>query len=158
MQTRKQWIALGITVAISFLILGFAGYKGIQSKPPIPQRVVTTDGTVVIGPGAIMDGQNVWQSIGGQEIASIFGHGAYLAPDWTADYLHRELTLIPGSRANTYDPATGTITISAGRAAAFETLVAHYSDVFANGRKEYAIPRGALTDPAKLRQMTAFFF
>ena len=38
----------------------------------------------------IKDGQNVWQSIGGQEIGTVWGHGAYVAPDWSADWLHRE--------------------------------------------------------------------
>ena len=37
---------------------------------------------------------SVWQSLGGQQIGSVWGHGAYLAPDWTADYLHREASFI----------------------------------------------------------------
>jgi nitric oxide reductase large subunit len=31
----------------------------------------------------IQNGQGVWQSLGGQEIGSIWGHGAYVAPDWS---------------------------------------------------------------------------
>ena len=38
----------------------------------------------------IEEGQNVWQSMGGQEVGTVWGHGAYVAPDWSADYLHRE--------------------------------------------------------------------
>ena len=38
----------------------------------------------------ILDGQQAWQSIGGQQVGSIWGHGAYQAPDWSADWLHRE--------------------------------------------------------------------
>ena len=161
MEYRKSWIVLGIVVAISFLILGGVGYKGIKSAPPIPKKVVTTDGFMLFDGTTIQDGQNVWQSIGGQEIGSIFGHGAYVAPDWTADYLHREATRLKNPielRRNTYDPATGVLTISPERAKAFDELSAYYADVFSNGRKEYAIPRGALTDPVKLRQMAAFFF
>ena len=48
----------------------------------------------LIGPGEISEGQNVWQSIGGMEVGSIWGHGSYVAPDWTADWLHREATFI----------------------------------------------------------------
>ena len=40
----------------------------------------------------ILDGQTAWQSVGGMQLGSLFGHGAYQAPDWTADWLHRELT------------------------------------------------------------------
>ncbi len=61
-------------------------------------------------------------------------------------------------RTNTFDPATRTVTIEPARAAAFKLLAEHYADVFANGREEYAIPKGALTDPAKLHAMAAFFW
>ena len=30
----------------------------------------------------------------GQEIGTIWGHGAYLAPDWSADYLHRQSVIV----------------------------------------------------------------
>lgn len=180
MQYRKLWITLGIVVLVSFTILGIAGYKGIQSAPPIPSKVVTTDGTVLFTGEEIRNGQNVWQSLGGQEIGSIWGHGAYVAPDWTADYLHRELTLILDRwgyataggeqqaalrqrlqtmmRTNTYNPSTGVVTITKDRRQAFDALTAHYASVFSAGRPEYAIARGTLTDATKSREMVAFFF
>jgi len=68
MEYRKLWIALGAVLAISFLVLGGVGYRGIQNAPPIPQRVVTTDGQLLFDGTTIQDGQNVWQSLGGQEI------------------------------------------------------------------------------------------
>jgi nitric oxide reductase subunit B len=110
-----------------------------------------------------------------------------VAPDWTADWLHRESTFMldqwarqggsdgfdrlgPESQAalrarlqqemrtNTYDPSSDSITISVARARAFESNATYYADVFAAGRDEYAIPEGALTDAAKARQMGAFFW
>ena len=180
MEYRRLWIVLGLVVGISFLILGIVGYKGITSAPPIPRQVVTTEGRVLFDETTIRDGQNVWQSIGGQEIGSIFGHGAYVAPDWTADYLHREVTFIlvaqgfetagadrqaalkarlqSDMRRNTWNADTGVLTIAPDRARAFDALTAYYAGVFRDGRKEYAIPAGSLTDPARSRQMTAFFF
>src|SRR6185369_4227059 len=59
---------------------------------------------------------------------------------------------------NTYDEATGRITVDPLRAKAFEDNLKHYSDVFANGNKDYAIQRDAQSDPVKLRQLTSFFF
>ena len=115
----------------------------------------------------------------------IWGHGSYVAPDWTADWLHREAMFIldrwSGSsggyaalpaerqaalqsrlqqlmRTNTYDAGSGTLTIDPVRAAAFDANAAHYSDVFTRGRDEYAIPPGALTDADNLRKLAAFFF
>lgn len=113
--------------------------------------------------------------------------GAYVAPDWTADWLHREslflldlwarqegasgfpaldpdhraalqARLVRVMRINTYDPATRRIVIGADRAEAFQFLAAYYANVFSVGRPEYAIPVGALTDPVKLQKMAAFFW
>ena len=79
---------------LSFAVLGWTGFRIYQSAPPVPDRVVTTDGRQLIGPRDIHDGQNVWQSMGGMEVGSIWGHGSYVAPDWTADWLHREAVFI----------------------------------------------------------------
>jgi len=187
MPYKKLWIALGLVLVISFAVLGGVGVKVLRSAPPIPSQVVTSDGRVLFDGASIQDGQGAWQSIGGQEVGTIWGHGAYVAPDWTADWLHRECVFIldrwaqlsgaanyaalgPEQQAalqarlrgiirrNTYDAATGRITVDPVRAAAFENLFAYYSDVFTRGRDQYAIQPNALSDPAKLRQMSAFFW
>ncbi|CAB0828838.1 nitric-oxide reductase large subunit [Corynebacterium diphtheriae] len=68
-------------------------------KPPIPERVQTIQGQVLFTKDDIVHGQQVWQSIGGQQIGSVWGHGSYVAPDWTADWLHREATIMLDSWA-----------------------------------------------------------
>jgi len=184
---HRLWIAFVLVLMLSFAILGWIGTRIDAEKPPIPGRVLTTDGTVLIDNGQIESGQNVWQSLGGMEVGSIWGHGSYVAPDWTADWLHREAEFILGKwsntefgvdytklsgerqaqlqgrlatliRTNTYDPATLAITLDPVRAEAFQTNFEHYSDVFSNGKAEYAIPKGAVTDEARLRNLSAFFF
>jgi len=184
---KRLWIAFAVVIVISFSILGWIGTRIYQEKPPIPDKVVATDGRTLIGPGEIGRGQNVWQSMGGMQVGSIWGHGSYVAPDWTADWLHREVTSVLDSwagreyekkytllgaedrarlrgrleqlyRTNTYDPATNTIRISPVRADAFEACVAHYSEVFLNGNKSYAIPPGTVSSPERLRQLASFFF
>ena len=80
MSFRKLWIALGLVLVISFAVLGGVGIKVLKSAPPIPSQVVTTDGRVLFDGNAIHDGQGAWQSIGGQEVGTIWGHGAYIAP------------------------------------------------------------------------------
>ena len=150
MGMRRSWVGLVIVLAISFGILGWVGSRIYQQAPPIPDRVVTNEGRVVFEIGDIAAGQDVWRSFGGMELGSIWGHGAYVAPDWTADWLHRELLhvlddwaaatatsydqLAPEAqaalrerltltyRANTYDPATRTITVSPQRGRAIAAL------------------------------------
>jgi nitric oxide reductase subunit B len=187
MSYRRLWIALILVVGISFAVLGGVGIKVLSNAPPIPAQLVTPDGRVLFDGDTIRDGQGAWQSIGGQEVGTVWGHGSYVAPDWTADWLHRECTFIldrwaqtTGAtgyaalggeqqaalearlrqvlRRNTYDAVTGRLTIDPVEAEAFDALSSYYADIFSRGRDAYAIPPGALSDPAKLRQMSAFFW
>lgn len=184
---KRAWLAFAAVVLGSFAVLLWTGVRIYQEKPPVPDRVVTTEGKELIGPGQIFTGQNVWQALGGMQVGSIWGHGSYVAPDWTADWLHREALFILDAwaneshgkgwaaldpsqqaglqarlettlRTNTFDPATRTITIDPIRAEAFEANLAHLSDVFTNGREAYAIPPNALSDPKKLRDFGTFVF
>lgn len=186
MSYKRYWLALSVVVLASFAVLGGVGRRMISQAPPLP-NVYTDGGQLLFTGSSITDGQGVWQSIGGQEIGTVWGHGAYVAPDWTADWIHREsifllnrwaqhegavgfstlnadeqavlkARLVRTMRTNTYDAADNRVTIDSGRAAAFEYLAAYYANVFAAGRKDYAIPAGALTDAAKQRQLAAFFW
>jgi nitric oxide reductase subunit B len=186
MSYKRYWWALAIVITGSFIVLGGEGRKMISGAPPLPD-VYTTDGQLLFTGSSITDGQGVWQSIGGQEIGTVWGHGAYVAPDWSADWLHREsefllniwavkagaanfdalnvdqqavfkARLIRDMRTNTYDASSNRVTIDADRAAAFRQLASYYADVFASGRSEYAIPRGALTNVQKQHQLAAFFW
>jgi nitric oxide reductase subunit B len=184
---KRYWIAFISVVVVGFIVLGWAGYRIYQEKPPIPDHVLTQKGKVLISSGEISEGQNVWQAMGGMELGSVWGHGSYVAPDWSADWLHRECTFILDAwsvhdqgkknaelsnelqalyrerlsemmRKNTFDPQTGNIIVDSIRGEAFEANVKHFSQVFSEGKSEYAIPNGALTDPVKLRHLSAFFF
>jgi nitric oxide reductase subunit B len=183
----RLWAFFALVVIPSFAVLSWIGTRIYEEAPPVPDRVVTSDGVVLIDEGDITAGQNVWQALGGMEVGSVWGHGSYVAPDWTADWLHREAMFILNRwstdefgqeyeqltgekqaqlsgrlaeqvRANTYDAQTRTVTIDPVRAEAFRANLAHYSEVFSQGETSYAIPAGAVTDENRLRQLSAFFF
>jgi len=184
---KRLWTAFILVVVISFGVLGWAGVRIYQMKPPIPESVVTTDGVVIIPPGDIMAGQGVWRAMGGMELGSVWGHGSYVAPDWTADWLHRECVfildewagadfntryddlpveqqaalkarLVELMRTNTYNAATGQLVLDPIRARAFESNLAYYRTLFTEGHAEYAIPPNTLTDQEKITQLAAFYF
>ncbi|HEY4382393.1 MAG TPA: nitric-oxide reductase large subunit [Acidobacteriaceae bacterium] len=186
MSYKRYWVAFAIVIIGSFAVLGGVGRKMISEAPPLPD-VYTTDGQLLFTGSTITDGQGVWQSIGGQEIGTVWGHGAYVAPDWSADWLHREsgllldawavrdgaasfaaagqdeqavlkARLIREMRTNTYERSGNRVTITGDRAAAFGQLAAYYADVFGKGRAEYAIPSGALTNTEKQHELAAFFW
>ena len=185
---KRLWIALAAVMVFSFGVLGWIGSRIYQEMPPLPDRVVSTDGTVVIAEGVIGRGQNVWQTMGGMQVGSVWGHGSYLAPDWTADWLHGEAVFMLDEwakaefngaaydtlpfedqarlrgrleimmRTNTFDPKTRTITIDPMRARAFEHSVARFGEVFIKGNPRYAIPAGSIRSEERMRDMAAFFF
>jgi nitric oxide reductase subunit B len=184
---KKLWTSFAVVFVLSFSILGWIGTRIYQKMPPIPDRVVSTDGSVVVAHGDIGRGQNVWQTMGGMEVGSVWGHGSYVAPDWTADWLHREASFVldewahaeagkpyeqlPADekgklqarlqemyRRNNYDAATNTIRVEPVRARAFEACLKHFSDVFMKGNVAYAIPAGSVSTQERMRQFGGFIF
>ena len=70
-------------------MLGLLAYRTYMAKPPTPQRVVDPQGAVLYTGEDVRKGQQVFLHNGLMEYGSVFGHGAYLGPDFTADYLRR---------------------------------------------------------------------
>ncbi len=159
--TRRLWLGLAALLIAGFGVLLWMGNEIHQQAPPMPSKVVTTQGDVVFTRADIEQGRQVWQSIGGQQLGSIWGHGALVAPDWTADWLHREtMTMLelrartelgmpyaqadaasqarlqaevkPELRQNNYDPGTDTVTISVEHAVAISQVASHYESLFSN--------------------------
>src|SRR5690625_7190888 len=87
----KLWWTLFAVLLVTFGLLAWSGVEVYRQAPPIPSQVVTVDNEVITTKEQILDGQTAWQSTGGMQVGSVWGHGAYQAPDWTADWLHREL-------------------------------------------------------------------
>ncbi len=88
--TRTLWISLAALLVASFAVLLAMGGEIHREAPPLPDRVVAEDGALIYTARDIQRGRQVWQSIGGMQLGSIWGHGGYVAPDWSADWLHRE--------------------------------------------------------------------
>ncbi|MFN2370512.1 MAG: nitric-oxide reductase large subunit, partial [Candidatus Krumholzibacteriia bacterium] len=193
MNTRRLWIVFAVVIVGSFAVLGYYGREIYREAPPIPDRVTGPQGEVLLTGQDIRDGQNVWQSTGGHELGTVWGHGAYVAPDWSADWLHREADHVLNSwarrefgraaadldveqraaltarlqqelRANTFDPATGELRLSADRVAAVRAVAAHYAALFGDDpaqaqlREAYAMRTPTVAGAERLEQLTAFFF
>lgn len=161
MNVKGLWFGFIAVLIISFSVLLFFGREIYHKAPPIPDQVVTTDGKVLFTGQDIRDGQNIWQSTGGQELGTVWGHGAYLAPDWSADWLHHEAEFmlndwadslyhksyknIPDEaqavlkvrlkkelRTNTWDASTGRVVVSLSRALAIKKSADYFSSLFMN--------------------------
>uniref|UniRef100_UPI0032178302 nitric-oxide reductase large subunit n=1 Tax=uncultured Draconibacterium sp. TaxID=1573823 RepID=UPI0032178302 len=161
MKAKKLWWGFIAVMVISFSVLLYYGSEIYREAPPIPDKVITEDGSILFTGQDIKNGQNVWQSIGGQELGSIWGHGAYQAPDWSADWLHKEaiyilnvlatekhrvsydmlneenqaslkIVLQKDIRKNRYNKQTKILTVSNVRADAIKSNSKFYGGLFTN--------------------------
>ncbi|HUN94137.1 MAG TPA: nitric-oxide reductase large subunit [Burkholderiaceae bacterium] len=159
--TKRLWRWLAVVFLLSFAVLGYLGVQIYLQAPPIPKAVATTSGETLFTGEDIQRGQQAWLSAGGQQLGTVWGHGSYVAPDWSADWLHREAIALREIRAqqrfghgydelaavdrgaidaalkeelrrNTYDAGTSTIRISDERAQAIRAVSAHIASLFGN--------------------------
>ena len=160
--TKKLWAYLAALLIASFATLLWTGGQIYRESPPMPEQVVSAEAEVIYTRADIELGRQVWQSMGGMQLGSIWGHGAYVAPDWSADWLHREAEgvldlwaqrdagfaryselpkeqqatyqarLQTRIRDNTYNPATQTITLDSDRTTVIRGVAAHYQSLFGN--------------------------
>ena len=171
----KGWVqGVALVLLFGFFVMGLLAYRTYAAKPPIPQRAVDPAGAVLYTAADVQAGQEVFLHNGLMEYGSVFGHGAYLGPDFTADYLRRASDLVRSAyggprsdgavrrtvedfRTNRYDERTGTLTLTAAQAAAHRRLVGHYSGFFSEPTTKHGLRPEAITDRAELAQLTAFF-
>ena len=169
------WVqAAGIVLIVGFLIMGILTYYTYTDEPPIPQVVKDAKGLTLFTRADIMAGQGIFLGNGLMEYGSIFGHGAYLGPDFTTEYLHRAALssiriygetnadtaaarTIQDFKANRYDDTTGTLIYTDAQARAFEECRAYYASFFGNPTSKFGLRPNAIGDPEQIRKLTAFF-
>src|SRR5262245_59864642 len=171
----RTWLQVAaLVIIVGFFVLVLLAYRTYQSDPPIPDRVVDPSGRVVFSGDDIREGQKVFLHHGLMEYGSIFGHGAYLGPDFTDDYLHRASASVRDQlggdqsdsarqetidqfQTNRYDSDTKTLSYSAQQASAFEQLQRHYSDFLDSDTTRYGLLPNPVNSPQEIHQLTAFF-
>src|SRR4029079_1046612 len=92
--TSRLWRWLGLIFVLSFGALGYLGWQIYLTAPPIPKAVAAAQVDVLYTGEQIQLGQQAWLAAGGQQLGTVWGHGSYVAPDWSADWLHREATAL----------------------------------------------------------------
>jgi nitric oxide reductase subunit B len=179
-------IAAIVTIVFGFTILIGLTAEAYRKAPPIPVRAIEPGGAVIFTSDDVVAGQQVFLKHGLMANGTIWGHGAYLGPDFSAQYLHNwaldvadhaarvrfrrpygELTPeergeIDGSVARTmkenrYDPSTGSLTLSSTDADSFKRQIAYWSDYFVTPVNNGGLAVKLVADPQQLRELTAFF-
>ena len=156
------------------------------NAPPIPAQAVDATGNMVFTGADIQTGQGVFLKYGLMEHGTLWGHGAYLGPDYSAEYLHRlsEITrdtiatakygglfaqlsqdqqsavaaqTVAQLKENRYDPASRTLRLSPGEVAAYHTELCEWSNYFTRKDAAPGLPANYIHDPAELKDLTAYF-
>ena len=184
-EISKWWrYSVVIVMAIGFSILCFVTKLTYDNAPPVPIKVVNPSGSLVISGDQIQRGQSLFFRYNLMEHGTLWGHGAYLGPDFSAEYLHQAVEIIRNTLAenqfglsfdrlsienqgaiaerairmikeNHFDPSTGILIYTNEQVTAFEEATQRWKQYF----KEDApgLPRNYIQDPQELRDLTAFF-
>src|SRR5215470_1789963 len=89
-ESLSSWwrVAALATMAAGFAVLILLTAKAYQNAPPIPERFVDPAGAVVFTAADVIAGQQVFLKHGLMDNGTIWGHGGYLGPDFSAQSLH----------------------------------------------------------------------
>jgi len=174
-----------IVLILGFTGLGIISVLAYRNAPPIPNTVVDTSGALLFTGQDIRDGQAVFLKYGLMDNGSIWGHGAYLGPDYSATALHRfgadtaaalatkqydkpiaDLNAAQQAaiyaqvavhlKTNRYDAATDTLTFTAPEAAAWKQQLAYWTDYFRHPTLNGGLTPDLITDSVTLHKLTAF--
>jgi nitric oxide reductase subunit B len=147
---------VGLGVLVWIALNSYSGDVGT----PIPERVVDMDGQSVFTGADITAGQQVFLKYGLMENGTIWGHGAYLGPDFSAAYLHQLAldTKNPTTLSeNRYDAKTGTLLFTESEAASYRRQIAQWKTYFAGSTASRGLSATTIADPQELREVVAFF-
>jgi nitric oxide reductase subunit B len=172
-------IVLGLAVLLTITRLAY------RNAPPIPAVVVDAQGNTLFTGADISDGQAVFLRYGLMNNGTIWGHGGYLGPDYSAEALHRigmdtadalsqrqfgkpatQLTAVQQGvlqvevaatlKTNRYDPASGTLALTEVQTSAYRKQIVYWTEYFKDPADNGGLEPGLISDPAELRQFTAF--
>jgi len=178
MVVSRWWAQVALlTFLVGFTVLGWMAYRVHAEHPPVPGKVVNEDGETVFTGRDILSGQHVFRKYGLMQHGTIFGHGAYLGPDFTAEYLHRAaetmLAFYAGTpqrepspadrqrveqemKRNTWDAEADTVTYTPGQVHAWRTMADYYTAWFGPPDRQEGLRRPSITDPQEIRDLTCY--
>jgi nitric oxide reductase subunit B len=181
------WRHVAILVMVGgFSVLSVLKVLTYKNAPPIPAKVTDPGGTVLLTREDIERGQDVFLKHGLMEHGTLWGHGAYLGPDYSAEYLHRlaEITqdtiavtrfgrsfaqiasearsvaaaeATAALRTNRYDATAGSLVFTPGEAASLRIQQEEWSRYFGERRPAPGLPDRYIRDPEEIRVLTGYF-
>ena len=172
----KGWVqAVAFVMLLGFTIMAVLAMRTYALSMPLPDKIVGNDGKVIATAEQIQHGQELYQSRGLQQYGSVLGHGAYIGPDFTAEYLRkttdaavdkyrsegkqepREVVKNEWRHENKYDESSKTLTWTEGQTKGFSLMTDHYKDTLTRGDTSLGLFPNAIKSDEELHDLTAFF-
>jgi len=171
----KGWVqGVALVLLFGFAVMGILAYRTYSDGMPQPAKVVDEQGEVVFTGEDVTAGQAIFLRRGLQQYGSVMGHGGYLGPDYTAEYLRLSAenvieqlrdqgdpdpsaSVVELMRKNRYDEKTRTLEFTPEQVTAFEDLQEHYAEAFGKDSTEDGLIPKMITDPDEIHDLTAFF-
>jgi nitric oxide reductase subunit B len=170
----RTWMqAALLTFVVGFGILGYLAYRAYADHPPVPRATLASDGGVLFTGGDVFRGQLVFEKYGLMEYGTIFGHGAYLGPDFTADYIERarevmqryyvargaadpDAKVIGDFKTNRWDVDREIVIYTPAQVAAWRELTEYYRTWFGPGAAQSGLRRPSIGSD-ELPAVVAYF-
>ena len=173
------------TIALGFSVLILLTVKVYHEAPPIPDKVTGPDRSVLFTGKDVRDGQQVFLKYGLMDNGTIWGHGALLGPDFSAEYLHTltlysaasiaeqrygrpldRLTLAQRAiveaevrtelKQNRYDPQTRVLAVGTAYEDWFAHQISEWNQYFSDPARNGGLRARTISDPGELKQLSAF--
>lgn len=167
----RWWIlVLAFVLIYGFAVLITVTCRAYSDKPPVPEQVVDMDGNVLFTGDDVRSGQAVFLRYGLHDNGTVWGHGAYLGPDFSADYLHNvalatrrhnpdvsieEINKI--AKINRYDEQNGSLVFDEAQSEVFASAPGYWKEYFSRPENNGGLQHDLITDPVELHQLSAFF-
>jgi len=181
----KMCFVVSLVASIAIALIGYV-YTA-RDLPPYPGKVVSESGVVLTGKDQIMSGQGIWQKYGLMDVGSVWGHGTYRGPDFTAQSLRLmgqtmraklaeekfhtpyaamdtdsrgavDATVIRQIKNNRYQASQDVLTLSPLQEAALREVRAFYATLFTQGNSMGPIRAGTIKSADEIRDLADFFF
>ncbi|BBY09450.1 nitric oxide reductase [Mycobacterium marseillense] len=171
----KGWAqGVALVMIFGFLVMGILVYRTYTASMPLPAKVVSESGQVLFTGAQITRGQELYQARGLMQYGSVLGHGAYLGPDYTAEYLRMSTNdvaaqwraqgaadakerVVAEFRTNRFNADTKALVFTDKQTAAFDRIQQHYAEYFGENSTKYGLLPRMITSKADIHDLTAFF-
>nr|WP_049150186.1 nitric-oxide reductase large subunit [Corynebacterium propinquum] len=183
LKLNSAWVqGVALTMLFGFFVMGFLAYRTYDASMPQPQQIVSQEtGEEILTTEQITHGQQLFQARGLQQYGSVMGHGAYLGPDFTAEYLRmatehageqntengipdfispeatEDEAIVEEFRTNRYDEETGVLEWTPNQISTFEEAQRYYRDYFGANSGDHGLPSDFITNDEDIHDLTAFF-